>query len=209
MEAFTGITTPEDILRERHQDRVTGHLHHIPNENGELEANSDCACCSCRDILDPTGEKTPPAHPFPSSPPKLVRQNALCYECGAGHSSKELCFSTINATHLHLPPPPPLSIRLPPLSASSSNVISPIAALMTPRSVSESVPIEQAIQGEEASILRRLLHMLKTYDKLESHIHREEEKSKTLDERTMAQMCWEDMQRKREAVEQLIRALRH
>ena len=207
MNAFTGITTPDDILRE--SARASENLVQMPTR-------VDCLCFTYRDSLDSTGEEdaqkpnslTPPSHLPPSSPPKLVRQNALCYECGKGHNSKVSCFSTTNVTHLHLPPPT-LSIRLPQLSASSSNVISPIAGLMTPRSISESVPIEQAVQGEETSILRRLLHMLKTYDRLESHIHTEEETSRTLDERRLAQMAWEEMQRKRAAVEELIRALRH
>lgn len=221
MESYTGITA-DDILQERNEARVAGRLAHTPNVHGDFFARINCSCYTCRDVFDPTGEEdaqrrncpTPPPPPPPPSPPVLRRQNALCYSCGVGHSCRDPCESPppslgpseSGPISLRLPPPPPAT-RAIHLSPTASNVISPVATLLTPRSISDPSSIEEAVQKQENSLVRRLTVMVETYQRLEDHILSQQLQSDHHDELMMYDMWWEEMDRKRAAVAELLRQL--
>jgi hypothetical protein len=227
MEAFTGITA-NDILRERDEARVAGRLAHTANTNGDFMAWLSCNCNSCRDYFDPTGEEdarrrncqTPPPPPPPPSPPILRRQNAICIECGVGHSSSQVCIppfpplSPISTNAFpsltrsttcdcSLPPPPP-AVRSPRLLSYNSSLTSPVLPSQTPRSLSETLSIEEEITNAEKSLVRRLNRMLETYSRFETHLQNEEANSRSHDEMMMYQIAWDEMDKKRSVVEKLL-----
>ena len=157
--------------------------------------------------------QTPPPPPPPPSPPVLRRQNATCISCGTGHFCNEPCvlfpdsLGPSSDTLFYLPPPPPV-IRNSQLQSSFTSVISPIADIWTPRNISDAVSIEEYSMREERALVYHLTRMLETYNHLEERIQTEEENSRSHDEMMTYQMCWDDMDKKRSAVEDLLNILK-
>ena len=214
--------TPTDILNERTQARAAGRIAHSANSSGEFFARLDCSCYTCRDVLDPTGEEDAKSRnreiSLPPPPPPLTCQNALCVSCCTGHSCTVPCNPPFEWAGISCLTPsasnlPSLSITRPDrqLSNTSSNILSPVSGLRSPRCISDvssPPPIEEAYRREEEVLIRRLTHLLDTYDQLDNHIQTQEESSKSHSEMAMFQTWWEETEVKRDAVQTLLALLK-
>ena len=107
-----------------------------------------------------------------------------------------------------LPPPP--AIRLPSLGPSSSvSVISPLVGIISPRSLSDSSILpEERYPSMERQIVPRLKRLLSTYEQAQLHIE-EKGKDPSLhhDEMAANDTWWTELDKKKELVEELLRAL--
>lgn len=222
MNSFPTVT-PADILKERDQARAAGRIAHSANSSGEFFARLDCSCYTCRDVLDPTGTEDAKAQNaelprLPPPAPPLTRQNALCVSCCTGHSCTVPCNPPFEWTGLSCVTPsasslPPLTIACPDrqLSNTSSNILSPVSGLRSPRCISEvssPPPVEESYRREEEILIRRLTHMLTTYDQLDEHIQKQEASSKSHSEMAMFQTWWEEIDTKRDAIQTLLSLLK-
>lgn len=205
---------------ESNSDTTTSRLAHTTKINGDFIAWTYCPCYACRDYYDPSGQEDTRLQnsnipSLPLSPPVLQRQNAICFDCEFGHPSDLPCLlppiplsrATTGNSDIHLPPPPP-AVRMPRQSSSVSNIISPIAIVMTPQSLSEPLTIEEEVMNEEMSLIQRLTHLIETYKRLETHIENEEETARSHGEMMMYQMYGEEVEKKRVAVEELCEILK-
>lgn len=210
----TILYTPSQILEERQNERSRGKLAHTPNGRGEFYARIECGCYNCRDVLDPTGELDAKARndamnvpPLPAQQPKLVRQYAICLECGGQHSCSDPC----RPPHLSLPPPPRAVRQCNYCRSPTEGLsISPIVGVLSPRSVSSgSKPIYETCQELEVGLERQIRKLLKKYRQLEAHIESEREKPGTKLDEMAAYDAWaEEVARKEDALQEFLDLLK-
>ena len=204
------MKTPTDILNERNAERSSGRLAHTPNGYGEFYARSSCPCYTCRDSLDPTGEEDAKLHnetlsfaiPPPPPTPPLMRQNAICVCCEAGHDSEAEC--TVEPLRPLLLPRPPHLTRQPSLGSPTS-VMSSLIGIQTPRSVSDPLSIEEQTHHMEMKLQPRLCKLLHSYQKLQEHIEQlNADPSLSHDEMAAYDTWWTEVDSKIATLESLI-----
>jgi hypothetical protein len=167
MYQMSTMITPEDILKQRAANREAMLLAHSPNSSGDFFARSECSCYTYRDALDPTGQEDAriqnEINTLPTEPPKLERQNAVCFDCDEECRPRKISL-----------PPPSESLWRHPFTPS----LSPILGTFSPRSPSDVLANSQdqftICYDMEQKVKIMLQKLKRNYNRLENILGEED-----------------------------------